>query len=536
MTSLKIKRWISILIATLGLGAILGLAGWLGIVDKLAVYAAPASTAASAYDWLQFNFDPQHSGNDTRETIITSSNAGTLHRLFQATLSDVADGSPVYQSAVSTPAGTRDLVLVTTRSGDIVALDAHTGSQAWSQHNPAGSCRINQGSAACYTTSSPAIDPNRQYVYSYGLDGKVHKYRVGDGSEIVDSHWPEVATLKGFDEKGSSALDTVTTPDGTSYLYMASGGYPGDQGDYQGHVTAINLTDGSQRIFNANCSDQTVHFVTAPGSPDCSAVQSAVWSRAAVVYDTNTGKIYLATGNGPYDPAHHDWGDSVLALNPNGTGGSGNPLDTFTPANFQQLADSDADLGSTAPAILPAPANSSVHHLAVQGGKDAKLRLLNLDNLSGQGGPGHTGGEVGTVINVPQGGEVLTAPAVWTSPADGSVWVFVANSNGISGLRLRVDGNGTPSLQAIWQKSNGGTSPIVANGVLYYAGNNTIRALNPVNGNPLWSGSIGSIHWESPIVANGVLYITDGNGKLNAYGPVVPQGPVHFSYLPVIFR
>jgi len=60
-------------------------------------------------------------------------------------------------------------------------------------------------------------------------------------------------------------------------------------------------------------------------------------------------------------------------------------------------------LGSTAPAILPTPANSVVRHLAVQGGKDALLRLINLDNLSGQGAPGHTDGEISQPIGVPQG-------------------------------------------------------------------------------------------------------------------------------------
>jgi hypothetical protein len=80
------------------------------------------------------------------------------------------------------------------------------------------------------------------------------------------------------------------------------------------------------------------------------------------------------------------------------------------------------------------------------------LRLIRLDNLSSQGGPGHVGGEVAT-INVPQGGEVLTQPATWTNPADGSSWVFITNDFGISGLRLIVNvvnGSRTPGLQLGW--------------------------------------------------------------------------------------
>jgi hypothetical protein len=163
-----------------------------------------------------------------------------------------------------------------------------------------------------------------------------------------------------------------------------------------------------------------------------------------------------------------------------------------------------------------------VARLGLQSGKDAKLRLLNLANLSSAGGPGHTGGHVGTIINVPQGGGILTAPAVWVNPADGSTWAFVANGNGISGLKLTLGSGGVPQLSVAWQKTGGGFSPLIANNVLYYAGSNTLRALDPTTGNLLWSNTqIGSIHWQSPIVANGVVYILDGAAHLSAYAPPV---------------
>ena len=481
--------------------------------------ATPAGTSAEngSYDWLQLNFDPQHSGNNTKETKISASNVSGLARLFQATLPDIADGAPVYLGGVDSANGQRDMLFATTKSGDIVALDAHTGEQVWVQHNPAGNCKINLGSRTCYTTSSPVIDPNRQFVYSYGLDGKVHKYRADDGTEITEGGWPEIATLKGFNEKGSSALAFATAKDGKTYLYMANSGYLGDLGDYQGHITAINLANGSQNVFNANCSDQAVHFEQTPATPDCPAVQTAIWARPSVVYSPDTDRIYMTTGNGDFAPAQHDWGDTVFALNPDGTGTNGNPLDSYTPADYQALDDRDVDLGSTAPAILPAQPNGPVQHLAVQGGKDAILRLLNLDDLSGRGEVGHTGGEVSTV-RVPQGGPVLSQPAVWVNPADNNTWVLVANGNGISGLKLGLGANGKPVLQSVWQDRSGGFSPIVANNVLYYAGTGGIRALNPTDGTELWSDAgIGGIHWESPIVANGVLYITDESKHLTGY-------------------
>ena len=481
--------------------------------------------SAPAYDWLQFGGDAQHSGRNTGETLLTSSNVSALVQKYQVTLPATADGAPVFLEAVSTLMGTKNLLFVTTTDGRIIALDAQTGAQVWMQQYGAGTCRINQTGGPCYTTSSPAIDPNRQYVYSYGLDGYVHKYRVGDGTEVIDGVWPELATLKGFDEKGSSAL-AIATSNGTTYLYVAHGGYPGDNGDYQGHVTAINLETGAQKVFNAACSDQAVHLKhLADGvPPTCSTPRNAIWSRPAVIYDAGTDRIFMGTGNGVYNGNNngHNWSESVIALNPDGSGGSGTnagkPLDSYTASNFQTLDNGDTDLGSTAPAILPVPANSLVQHLAVQSGKDSKLRLLNLANLSGQGGPGHLGGEIGAIINVPQGGVVLTQPAVWVNPADNTTWVFVVNSNGASGLQLTLDVNGTPSLAPRWQNVQGGTSPIVANNLLFSISGSTIRALDPTSGNTLWSlPRSGGFHWESLIVANGAVYATDRSSHLTAY-------------------
>jgi len=486
------------------------------------------AAAATTYDWLQFDGNPSHTGNNTQETSITTSNVGTLSQLFRVSLPDTADSSPVYLRSVSTPKGTIDLVFVATQFGYIIASNARTGAQIWAQQNPAGSCKINGGSNTCYTTSSPAIDPNRQYVYSYGLDGYVHKYAVGDGSEVTTGGWPELATIKPQDEKGSSALSIATASNGQSYLYVANGGYPGDQGDYQGHITAINLSSGAQQVYNANCSNQiNVHL----GYSSCAAQQTAIWARAGAIYDPANNRLYFSTGNGSYSPGDFNWGDSVLALNPDATGaGNGNPLDSYTPADFPNLQIDDADLGSTNPAILPAIPGSSYRNVAVQAGKDKELRLLNLDNLSGQGAVGKTGGELSGDTNVPQGSEVLTQPATWTDPSTGTVWVFVANDSGISGLKVVSNSSSVPVFGAHWTVGTRCTSPIIANSILYCATAQLIQALDPTTGSQLWKNTtIGSIHWESPIVANGVLYVTDGSGHLTAFtsnaGPT--YAPLH---------
>jgi outer membrane protein assembly factor BamB len=478
--------------------------------------AAPAG-AAPSNDWLQFGGDPQHSNASTLETTISINNVNQLQQQFAVLLPSIADGAPVYLSNVQTPAGLQDLVFVSTHDGHLIALNAHSGATVWSVQNGPGSCHVNNGSTACYTTSSPAIDPDRQFIYNYGLDGYVHKHAVGTGAWVTTDGWPKLATRKPFDEKGSADLTIASVGSGRTYLYVANGGYPGDQGDYQGHITAIDLATGSYRPFNTVCSTLVIHFYERPARPDCPQVQAAVWGRSGVVFDDQTDRIYIATGNGDFSPANADWGDSVLALNPDATGSHGGPLDSYTPPNYQTLQDQDLDLGSTAPAILPVPAASAIQHLALQSGKDGKLRLINLDNMSGQGGPGHVGGAIGNPISLAQGDEVLTAPAVWQQPGAGATWIFVANDNGIAGYQLLLDARDMPYLSLVWQNGNGGTSPLVSNGVLYYAGPGVIRALDPLTGNQHWSAAIGGVHWQSPIVDNGTLYVTDNSKLLHAY-------------------
>jgi len=489
------------------------------IIAGLAV--AAAAPAALAYDWLQFNGTQAHSGNNPLEKSLTRNNVASSTQLFQVTLPAAADGAPVVLRNVITASGKRDLVFLTTTAGHIVALDARTGAPAWSRQFPAGTCKINNGSNTCYTTSSPAIDPNRLYVYTYGLDGFVHKLQVGDGVEVMTGGWPQVTTLKGFDEKGSSALSFATSQRHT-YLYMTHGGYPGDAGDYQGHVTAIDLATGAQKVFNTMCSNQAVHLAHTGTPPSCASHQSAMWARPGVIYHAPTDRILIGTGNGQYtgNTGGFNWSESLLALTPDGAGAAGKPIDAYTPINFQNLDNTDLDLGSTAPAILPVPPNAAVPHLAVMAGKDQKIRLLDLADLSGAGGAGNTGGEIGPVVNLPQGGVVLSQPAVWVNPADGSTWFFIANGPGISAHKIVYDNAGIPSISFQWQRAQGGTSPIVAANVLYYASGSNVRAMDPVTANPLWtSPSFGGTHWQSAVIANGVVYIADQSAHLTAFAP-----------------
>jgi len=491
---------------------------------------------AVAADWMQFGYDAAHSGHNPLETMLGPANVAQLATAYSATLPSSVDSAPVYKANVATPSGTRNLLFMLSKNGRVMAIDAADGHEVWHQST----------SGPQPTTASPAIDPGGEYVYSYGVDGKAHKYAIGDGSEVTGNGWPQPVSLKTSVEKGAGGL-TIARSGAATYLLLVTDGYIGDGGDYQGHLVSIDLASGEQRVFNAMCSDHAIHFVLngTPGVDDCAGRQSGIWGRGGATFDAATNRVYIATGNGTFNAnkGGFHWGDSVLALRPDGTGagGGGLPLDSYTPTNYQSLQNADLDLGSVSPAILPVPAGSAVAHLGMQAGKDGKLRLIDLDDMSGAGAPGHVGGEL-QLIDVPQGhngfpgDRMREQPAVWVDPSDHSTWVFAGNGSGLSGLQLVLDGEQRPQLAVRWTKagaSNASTSPVVANGVLYLAGpcgdagGTCVTARAPSSGEVLWrSQNVGNLHWQSPIVVDGAVYLADNANKLWKFA--LPVGDLIF--------
>ena len=231
----------------------------------------------------------------------------------------------------------------------------------------------------------------------------------------------------------------------------------------------------------------------------CPESDSAIWARAGVVVEP-TGNLLVATGNGKFDGKRY-WGDSVLELSAD----AGKLLQNWTPANQDALNRDDADLGSTAPALLG-------DGLAVQGGKDGKLRLLDLARLNGKGGAGPvTGGELQT-LKTPSGAALFSAPAVWRGA--GTTWLFVSDFSATAAYVLKGRG-----LSQVWDDSIGGTSPVVAGGLLYvYDPRGALRVVVPRTGKVLASLPAGPGHWNSPIVTDGRIALPLGDANQHRLG------------------
>lgn len=482
--------------------------------------AVPSHVAARSVAAPQTTGDYPMFGYTAMRTGVVSGtgslNAGTLHRLkrqWTAKLEDVADSSPIELTGVTVGGSHLDLIYLTGKTGRVYALDARTGRRIWTFNATYGeTVRSYQ-----ITTSSPAADPSRRWIYSASPDGMVHKLDAATGHEAPG--WPLHVTLIPEYEKISSALNVVGHT-----LLVTTSGYVGDFGHYDGHLVAIDTTNRSMSVFNTLCSDKPELLVRTAGANNyCGDVQNGVWARGGAVVDQmrgspTAGQVFIVTGNGPYNGST-DWGDSVLRLALTSSGL--NLRDTYTPTNQADLNSNDQDLGSTTPILLPRQPGPHPW-LALQGGKDSTLRLLDRANMSGKGGPGHTGGEL-LSIPFPQGGGVVLTSGIAWQDGSGATWIYIANNSGLAALRLTVQG-GTPKLAPVWKNSDPATSPLLAGGVLYDAYSGDVRAYDPRTGRLLWrsssvsGGQIGDVHWQSPMVGNGQVVMPDMNGNVTAFG------------------
>jgi glucose/arabinose dehydrogenase len=460
----------------------------ISIVGGLVVLTGGASAFAPAAqvggNWTRFGYDAARHNSGPARTGITAANVRRLV-LQRVAIGGTADSSPIYLRGVVVKGARHDVFLMTTSYGRTVAVDASSGRLLWTftprgYGSWAGSERI--------TNSSPVASADRRFVYSASPGGQIHKLVVATGAEAGPGKWPVTITRNPSREKIGPALNLSG-----GLVLAATGGYIGDAPPYQGHVVAIDASTGRIRhVWNALCSDRRA--LIAPSS--CSESGAAIWARSGVVVVPGSGRLLVATGDGRWN-GRTFWGDSVLML----ARDAGRLLQNWTPTDQAELESGDVDLGSTAPALL-----NSRH--AVQGGKDAKLRLLDLRRLNGRGSAGAvTGGEVQTV-GAPGGAGVFAAPAVWRS--GGVPWLFATTDSGTAAFVLQ-DGR----LRARWRNGSAGTSPVVAGGLLYVYDPNagTLNVYLPRTGQRVASLSAGSGHWSSPIVTDGRIALPLGDAN-----------------------
>ncbi len=250
---------------------------------------------------------------------------------------------------------------------------------------------------------------------------------------------------------------------------------------------------------------------------------SSIWMSGYGLAADSAGDVYFTTGNslsGTYNQLFNA-SESAVRL----PAELGQILGVFTPANSDALDDDDNDFGSGGMMVLP-DQSGPFPHLAVAGGKDGRLFVLNRDNLGGQHtpdipnqvamggcwcGPSYFEGPHGPVV-VTSGGTQLREWSIGIDNNLPSLSPVASSSIEASphnpGFFTSISSNGTmPGTAVIWAVGHGSGK---SNSVTLYAFD-----ANPSGGSLrlLWSGAAGYWPWWYsnpnivPTVANGHVYV-----------------------------
>lgn len=447
------------------------------------------SATPASRDWLEFGGNVTGSGALAGASGISAASVAQLQRR-QVQLDGTVDASAIYIHGARIKGADHDAFFVTTTYGKTIAVDANDGAILWEFTPPdysswAGTRQI--------TNATPVADPSREYLYAADPGGKITKLAVSDGHAL----WSTAVTLLPKREKLDSPPRVFQ-----GKVIVVTAGYVGDAPPYQGHVAVLDAATGKlQHVWNSLCSNRT--GLIEPAS--CDASDSAIWGRTGAVIDPATGNIFVATGNAPWNGTTN-WGDAVVELNPDATRMLGN----WTPANTDQLNDEDLDIGSTSPVLLG-------DGYIAQGGKDGLVRVLKLSAIAGTAPHKFDAPSVPTPKGEGRRADMLfSSPAVWRNA--GQEWMFVTDGAGTAAFTF-AGGKLSPQ----WNNTNGGTTPVVADGLLYVYGGTDggLRVYEAATGKQVAQLECGAGHWNSPIVVDGRIALPEGNANRRATSGVL---------------
>ncbi len=327
-------------------------------------------------------------------------NTNSFGVLFTYAVDGYVYAQPLILTGVTIPSnGVHDVVYVATEHDSVYAFDAdsNTGSNAaplWqvSFLNPsAGITSVPNGDVNCNDivpevgiTSTPVIDPASGTIYVEaktkevvsGVTNYVHRLHALDvatgtekfgGPVIIQAS--VLGTGDGNDGLGNVPFNPLTQFNRTGLLLNNGAVYFGyaahcDNGPYHGWLVEFDATTLATNGF----------FSTTPNGG-----LGGIWeSGCGPAADTN-GNLYVSTGNGTFDPANGNYGDSLLKLS---TSNSLTVTDYFTPFNQEDLNTNDNDFGSGGIVLLPDETGSVAHpHLVVCGSKVGTIYLVDRDNM-----------------------------------------------------------------------------------------------------------------------------------------------------------
>jgi hypothetical protein len=348
---------------------------------------------------LTYHNDTMRTGQNLTETTLTPSNvnASSFGLLRVLPADNPVDATPLIASRVLIAGMLHNVVYVATENDSVYAYDADSGtllaqvSLLGSGETPSDAHNCTAATPQIGITATPVIDrsigPNGTlYVVAMSRDSSGNYYQrlhALDLATLAD-RVPAVAIQASAPGSGANASNGVQTFSPGQYL--ARGALLAVNGQIY-TVWASHCDHGPYNGWVIAYSESTL-AQTAVLNHTPNGTEGAIWNVAGLAADS-AGALYGLTGNGTFDtalgssgfPSQGDYGNTAIKLS--ATGGALSIADFYAPHGTVTESNSDTDLGSGSPLLLPdqIDANGSARHLMVGAGKDGNVLLLDRDNL-----------------------------------------------------------------------------------------------------------------------------------------------------------
>jgi hypothetical protein len=377
----------------------------IGLVFFATVVVAGSAAAQSPVAVTTYHYDTLRTGWNSNETTLTPQNvnATTFGILKTVTLDNQVDAQPLIVPNQTIAGSTHDVVYVATESNTIYAIDTSSGAKLLGRNlgSPVPKpLECGNNAAVVGITSTPVIDLTSQtlFVVAY-VNGSppIYQLHALNLSDLTDKVPAVTVAATHILTNGATYTFNAAVQRQRPALLESNGAIYAGFGSFcdfnattsRGWLLGWNastLTPGTANQLNATQPPSTTNFFL-----------SSIWMSGYGIATAGTD-LFFSTGNSNcnlyvtpvYCPATQTY-DSVTNIQQSVVKihGDLNSIDgIFTPSDAANLDMSDGDLGAGGVLLLP-PQSGSIVSLAVAGGKDGKLFLLDANNMGGftPGGP-----------------------------------------------------------------------------------------------------------------------------------------------------
>ncbi len=349
-----------------------------------------------------YHNDNARTGQNVAETILIPArvHSAGFGKLLNVALDGKVDAQPLYMSGVPIPGkGIRNVVFAATEHDSVYSFDANSGQIFWQVsllkpgETTSDARNCNQVTPEIGITATPVIDPSAGphgtiYVVAMSKDAssnyyqRLHALDLTTGAEEFSGPETVQATYPG---SGANSSNGHVVFDPKQYkdrpaLLMSNGVVYTSWGSH----CDINPYTGWIIGYDHLSLQQTSVFNFAPNGSE-----AALWTGGGGPAGEAHGHMSVAVANGTFDdtlnpqgfPVNGDFGNAFVKLS--AQSGTLSAIDYWTMYNSNSESGSDTDLGSGGILLLPdqTDSNGKVRHLAVGGGKDHNLYVVDLDNM-----------------------------------------------------------------------------------------------------------------------------------------------------------